>query len=78
MSITSKSTKAEILQAYLAIREQPTTAQDVWQWIAGTAQVVARETILLVKDFHKAGQVARSWYDQVIGELSRPVLKPRS
>jgi hypothetical protein len=75
MNINSKSTKAEILAAYTAIKDQPTTAEDVWAWCLQTAEVVARETTLLVKDCYKAGQVTRRWYDQVVAELSRPIIK---
>lgn len=75
MSITSKSTKAEILQAYVALRDNPTTADDVAQWLAQTAQTVYKETVLLIKDCYKAGQATRRWYDQVVADLSRPIFK---
>lgn len=75
MTINSKSTKAEILQAYTKLRDHPTTAADVWLWLTQTATVVARETTLLVKDCYKAGQVTRRWYDQVVADLSRPIIK---
>jgi hypothetical protein len=76
MSINSKSTKAEILEAYCALKAQPTTAKDVWAWVTQAASTVYREADLLVKDCYKGGQIVRAWYDQVVAELSRPILKP--
>jgi hypothetical protein len=76
MAITSKSTKAEILEAYVALRDNPTTADDVLQWLAQTAQIVYKETVLLAKDCYRAGQLTRKWYDQVVADLSRPIIKP--
>ena len=75
MSLTARSTKAEIWQAYQGLVARPVTAAMVGQWISQTAQTVAAESVLLVKDCYKAGQVARSWYDSVVAELSRPILK---
>ena len=75
MTITSKSTKAEILAAYTAIKDQPTTAEDVWQWLLQTAQVVSKEAGLFAKDCYKAGLALRRWYDQVVTELSQPIFK---
>lgn len=75
MTINSKSTKAEILAAYTAIKDQPTTVEDVWAWCLQTAQTVSREVVLFAKDCYKAGQVTRRWYDQVVAELSRPIIK---
>ncbi len=75
MNINSKSTKAEILAAYTAIKDQPTTAEDVWAWCLQVSRVVVKETTLLVKDCYRAGQITRRWYDQVVAELSRPIIK---
>jgi hypothetical protein len=75
MAITSKSTKAEILEAYVSLRDNPTTAEDVILWLAQTAQTVYKETVLLAKDCYKAGQLTRKWYDQVVADLSRPIFK---
>lgn len=75
MAINSKSTKAEIMAAYMELRDRPTTAQDVWQWLLQTSQVVSREATLFAKDCYKAGQALRQWYDQTKAELSRPIFK---
>ena len=75
MNINSKSTKAEILQAYTELRARPTTAEDVWLWVSETATIAARETVELVKDCYRLGQATRRWYDHIVAELSRPIIK---
>jgi cytochrome b subunit of formate dehydrogenase len=75
MTINSKSTKAEILAAYVELRDRQTTAEDVWQWLLQTSQVVSREGTLFAKDCYRAGQALRRWYDQTKAELSRPIFK---
>ena len=76
-AITSKSTKAEILQAYQALKARPTTWQDAAALVADTAQLVGRETVALVRDTYNAGRIARQWVSIAFDELSRPVLKQR-
>jgi hypothetical protein len=75
MSISSRSTKAEILAAYQELKAHPTTLQDVIAWGTAQTQAVAREVPLFIKDCHKLALWCRRQYDVVVGELSRPLLK---
>ena len=77
MSITSKSTKAEILAAYkeLLARQQ---AEVITAPIAkNTAVVVYRETIDLGRDIKKSAALLYQWISQIIDTLRQPVLVRR-
>ena len=76
--ITSRSTKAEILQAYEALQATPTTWADAWALISGTAETVSHETVLLARDIRKAGTVARQWVELVVDTYSQPVLRSKA
>ena len=81
MTITSKATKAQILEAYeaqRAILEGGASWPQVWAKIQNTASTVSREAAMLVTDCYKAGQAARRCYDWVMAELSQPITKARS
>ena len=75
-NITSKSTKAEILAAYKALKAEPITAHDVIQWLADRCATIWREVVELVKDVHRLGKWARQCYHSVVAELSTPLFKP--
>jgi hypothetical protein len=75
MTITSKSTKAEILAAYEALKAQQDAQTITWPLIIGTARTVATETRLLARDTHRAGTIAAQWISGVVAELARPVLR---
>ena len=77
-SINSKSTKAEILAAYDALKAEPTTARDVIRWTVDKCATIRHETVELAKDVYKLGKGARRWYDLLVAEFSVPLLKPRS
>jgi hypothetical protein len=77
MSITSKSTKAEILQAYERLQAQPTTWADAWALTVTTAQTVSRETALLIEDLQKGGRLAIQWIRLVIDTYRQPVLRSK-
>lgn len=74
MTITSKSTKAEILAAYEALKAQQEAQTITWPLVVSTARTVARETRLLVGDTYKAGSVAAQWVSRIVDELKKPVL----
>ncbi len=66
MTITSKSTKPEIMAAYLALKAQPTTWQDAWALLVDTAKTVARETVSLAYDVYRLGAWCRKGFDEVV------------
>ena len=78
MSITTRSTKAEILQAYeqqQRILTAGATWEQVWAKVATTGKVATSEAVALVKDCYRLGQWTRRCYNQVIAELSAPLFK---
>ena len=75
MSITSKSTKAEIWDAYKRLLEEQksqtiTQAQDV-----NTARVLATEADLLVHIRKSATSTLRQWVRELVDTLKQPVLR---
>jgi hypothetical protein len=77
--VTMRNTKAELMAAVEAqaaiMQSGPTWGQiavKASQFIVGTGH----EITLFATDCHRVAQVARTWYDQVTRELSRPLLKP--
>ena len=75
MSITSKSTKHDIYQAYLALQHEQQSQTVTKAQAINTARVVAKETQLLVRDCRIAGSVAAQWISRVVDELRQPVLR---
>ena len=77
-SISPRSTKAEILQAY-AEQTAMLQAGPTWPQVAGkvaaTATCVSREIGLAARDLKAAWVQVRAWYDHVVAELSRPIFK---
>lgn len=74
MTITAKSTKAEILAAYEALKAQQEAQTITWPLVISTAHTVARETRLLAQDVHQAGTLAAQWVSRIVDELKKPVL----
>ena len=77
-SISPRSTKAEILQAYAeqaAVLQAGPTWPQVASKVASTTTCVSREIALAVKDFKAACIQVRAWYDNIMAELSRPIFK---
>jgi len=74
MTITAKSTKAEILAAYEALKAQQEAQTITWPLVISTARTVAREARLLAQDVHQAGTVAAQWVSRIVDELKKPVL----
>ncbi len=74
MTITSKSTKAEILAAYEALQAQSESRYLSWPLIANTARLVARELQALVVDLYRLGAFCHKGFDQVLDTYAQPVL----
>jgi hypothetical protein len=74
-SITSKSTKAEILAAYEALLAQSQAETITPTAAINTATVVVREAKALVTDCYKAGTLLHQWISGIVAELSQPVLR---
>ena len=75
MTITAKSTKAEILAAYEALKAQQEAQTITWPLIISTARTVAKETRLLAEDVTKATSIAAQWISRTVDELKKPVLR---
>lgn len=75
MTITAKSTKAEILAAYEALKAQQEAQTITWPLVISTAQTVAKETRLLAQDIFSAGSLAARSISGVVAELKKPVLR---
>ena len=78
MSVTAKSTKAEILAAYEALEASPTTWADAWALTVTTARTVAREARLLALDIYRGGCLARQWFRVVVDTYRQPVLRSKA
>jgi len=75
MTITAKSTKAEILAAYEALKAQQEAQTITWPLVISTARTVAREARLLGEDAYQAGTVTAQWISRIVDELKKPVLR---
>ena len=77
-SITTKSTKAEILAAYQALLAQ-SQAETITPAIArNTATIVLHEAQALVTDCYKAATLIQQWVSGIVGELSQPVIRSKA
>ena len=78
MSISSRSTKAELLAALAAqeatIAAGPTWGQ-VWAKFGRVVSTVSREIALLARDLTSGWRKGRAWYDHAMAELTRPIFK---
>ena len=77
MTITAKSTKAEILAAYEALKAQQEAQTITWPLIISTARTVAKETRLLAEDVTKATSIAAQWISRTVDELKKPCYAQR-
>lgn len=75
MSITSKSTKAEIYAAYKQLLEQQQAQTITQAQVVNTARVVASEADLLVRDCKSATSTVRQWVRELVATLKQPVLR---
>jgi len=76
MSITAKSTKAEILAAYQAVsaayaadRAQAVAPTITVEAASNTAKVVWGELVSLIQDTYQLGCWCRKGFDQMVDEL---------
>jgi hypothetical protein len=74
MTITSKSTKADILAAYNALQAQSEARYVTLPLICNTLALVAREALALVRDVYSLGAWCRKGFDQVLDMYAQPVL----
>ena len=77
MTITSRSTKAEILAAYEALKIQQQAEIITWPLLSNTARVVAEESTLLLRDAYKLTSLTAQWFSRTLDELRQPVLRFR-
>jgi hypothetical protein len=73
--ITSKSTRAEILAAYQALKAQQEAQTITWPLLINTGKIIFREAVALIDDLQKAGAFARQWISETYCILSQPVLR---
>lgn len=77
MTITSRSTKAEILAAYEALKIQQQAEIITWPLLSNTVRVVAEESTLLLRDAYKLTTLTAQWFSRTLDELRQPVLRFR-
>lgn len=75
MTITSKSTKAEILAAYHALLEQQQAQTITAPLVASTAKVVCHEAVALAQDVTKGIALLYQWVSGIVDTLRQPVLR---
>ena len=76
MTVTAKSTKAEIWEAYQALLAQSEAETITLPAVRNTARTVARETIALAEDIAKLGTWAQQRISEIVEIYNRPMLKP--
>lgn len=74
MTITAKSTKAEILAAYNALQAQSSAQYVTMPLILNTVRMVARELQALAVDVFNLGAFCRKGFDQGVDMMLQPVL----
>ena len=77
MTVTAKSTKAEIWEAYQALLAQSQAETVTLPAVRNTARTVARETIALAEDIQKLGLWAQQRISDLVEIYNRPILKTR-
>lgn len=77
MTVTAKSTKAEIWEAYQALLAQSQAEVITLPAVKNTAQTVARETAALAEDIGKLGLWAQQRITELVEIYNRPILKAR-
>ena len=69
MTITSKSTKPEILKAYRALEAQASSQTITMPLARNTAIVVWTELVAFAQDTYRFGAWCRKGFDRVLDEL---------
>ncbi len=77
MTITSKSTKAEIWEAYQALLAEHQAQTITLPAARNTAVIVARETRDLARDVYRLGSLAAQWISRIVEIYNKPVLRVR-
>lgn len=77
MSITSKSTKAEIWEAYQVLLAEHEAQVITLPAARNTAAIVAREARDLGQDIYRLGSLVHQWISVIIKTYNKPVLKMR-
>lgn len=75
MTVTTKSTKAEIWEAYQALLKQSQAETITPVAVRNTAQTVTREVIALAEDIAKLGTWAQQRISEIVEIYNRPLLK---
>jgi len=71
--ITSRSTKAEILAAYQALKVQQKTEVVTWPLIVNSATIIIKELNSFISDVSKISIIGTRWIQRVISELKQPI-----
>ena len=69
MSITTKSTKAQILAAYNELHAASTSQTITLTQAQNTAEIVWTELVSLIQDTYRLGCWCRKGFDRVLDEL---------
>jgi uncharacterized membrane-anchored protein len=77
MTITSKSTKAEIWEAYQALLTQHEAQVITLPAARNTATIVIREARDLGQDLYRLGSLLRQWISAIVTTYNRPILRAR-
>lgn len=73
--LTMKDRKEEIYKAYVELLEQKQSNVIRTDQFLPTAQLIAKESQLLVRDCRTAGSLAGQWISGVVADLRKPVLR---
>ena len=65
MQITAKTTKAELMAAYTALKVQQQSVYITWPIVKNTARLVWQETVWLVEDVNKLVRWLRASVDRL-------------
>ena len=76
--ITSRSTKAEILEAYHTLQNQRMTWGEAGVLALSTVQIVSTEIVALARDCYRLGSLSRQWISRIVDELSQPVIRSKA
>ena len=73
--LTMKDRKDDIYRAYVELLNQKQSKTIRAEQVLPTAQLILKESQLLVHDCKVVGSVAGQWISEVVAELRKPVLR---
>ena len=73
--LTMKDRKEEIYKAYVDLLNQQQSKVIRPDQFLPTAQLIAKESQLLVRDCRAAGSIAGQWFSTLVADLHKPVLR---